>query len=70
MPIFLDVLCGGTGSGSNPHLAEDCDDDLCPRLPCRMWKGGYEQGYWRGYEQGQADYQPKVIYIYVPVSGG
>ena len=29
----------------NPHLAEDCDDEFCPRLPCRMFKEGFRRGY-------------------------
>ncbi len=38
----------------NTHLAEDCDDDFCPRLPCRMFKEGCERGYERGYDEGYA----------------
>ena len=32
----------------NPHLAEECDDDFCPRLPCRMFKEGFRRGYESG----------------------
>lgn len=38
----------------NPHLAEDCDDEFCPRLPCRMFKEGYSRGYEKGYDDGYA----------------
>jgi hypothetical protein len=34
-----------TQPGTSQHLAEHCRDDWCPRLPCRMWKAGYERGY-------------------------
>jgi hypothetical protein len=34
---------------SHDHLAERCRDDWCQRLPCRLYKDGYE----RGYEDGQ-----------------
>ena len=44
----------GTAHGSNDHLAEHCRDADCPRLPCRMWKAGYEEGYRRGYDDGYA----------------
>ena len=31
--------------GTAQHLAEQCRDDDCPRLPCRMFKAGYRKGY-------------------------
>jgi hypothetical protein len=40
--------------GTSQHLAEFCKDETCPRLPCRMWKVGYEKGYERGYQDGYA----------------
>jgi hypothetical protein len=40
------------GRGNNDHYAELCRDDLCPRLPCRMFKDGYQYGYHKGYEEG------------------
>jgi hypothetical protein len=42
------------GRGNNDHLAEQCRDSLCPRLPCRMWKDGYRVGYDKGWEEGYA----------------
>ena len=44
----------GATRGNNDHLAETCEDELCPRLPCRMFKDGYRKGYDRGYEDGYA----------------
>jgi flagellar biosynthesis/type III secretory pathway protein FliH len=41
-------------TGTPEHLAEQCEDELCPRLPCRMFKDGYRKGYDRGYEDGYA----------------
>jgi hypothetical protein len=41
--------------GKNDHLAEHCRDDLCPRLPCRMYKAGYRNGYEDGYARGFLD---------------
>ena len=38
----------------NPHLAEDCDDEFCPRLPCRMFKEGFRRGYEKGPDEGYA----------------
>jgi hypothetical protein len=38
----------------NPHLAEDCDDEFCPRLPCRMFKEGIRRGDEKGYDEGFA----------------
>jgi hypothetical protein len=40
--------------GNNDHLAEYCKDETCPRLPCRMWKAGYDEGYRKGYDDGYA----------------
>jgi hypothetical protein len=57
------------GRGSNDHLAEFCRDDLCHRLPCRMYKAGYERGFEDGRIRGQAEAEPEVIYIYVQSSG-
>jgi hypothetical protein len=34
----------GLHPGTAQHLAERCRDDDCPRLPCRMWKDGYQRG--------------------------
>jgi len=45
----------GATRGSNDHLAETCEDELCPRLPCRMFKDGYRKGYDRGYADGYRD---------------
>jgi len=42
---------GATGD----HLAEQCEDESCPRLPCRMFKDGYRKGYDRGYADGYRD---------------
>jgi hypothetical protein len=42
------------GSGTSQHLAEQCRDEGCPRLPCRMWKDGYRKGYDKGWEEGYA----------------
>jgi flagellar biosynthesis/type III secretory pathway protein FliH len=50
---WTDKLYGATATrGSNDHLAEQCKDELCPRLPCRMWKDGYGKGWDDGYEEG------------------
>ena len=38
----------------NPHLAEDCDDEFCSRLPCRVFREGYRRGYEKGYDEGYA----------------
>lgn len=44
---------GGTAvRGNNDHMAEQCHDDVCPRLPCRMFKAGYEKGWDDGFEEG------------------
>jgi hypothetical protein len=44
--------------GNNDHLAEHCKDELCPRLPCRMYKkgrqDGYDGGYFVGFRDGEA----------------
>jgi flagellar biosynthesis/type III secretory pathway protein FliH len=45
---------GTAATGSSDHLAERCEDELCPRLPCRMFKAGYRKGYGAGYEAGYA----------------
>jgi flagellar biosynthesis/type III secretory pathway protein FliH len=44
----------GATRGNNDHLAEQCEDEGCPRLPCRMFKEGYRKGYDRGYADGYA----------------
>ena len=44
-----------TARGTNDHLAEQCEDEGCPRLPCRMFKEGYRKGYDRGYSAGYRD---------------
>jgi hypothetical protein len=31
--------------GTAQHLAERCTDDGCQRLPCRMFKAGYDTGF-------------------------
>jgi len=41
--------------GTSQHLAEQCGDESCPRLPCRMFKAGYEKGWREGYAKGYAD---------------
>ena len=38
----------------NPHTAEDCTDEFCPRLPCRMFKEGFRRGYEKGFDEGYA----------------
>ncbi len=45
----------GATRGSNDHLAEQCEDELCPRLPCRMFHAGQRKGYDRGYSDGYRD---------------
>jgi len=45
-----------TGATRQPeHLAEQCEDEDCPRLPCQMFKAGYRKGYDRGYSAGYRD---------------
>lgn len=39
-------------AASNDHMAEHCKDELCPRLPCRMFHAGYRKGWDEGYQQG------------------
>lgn len=48
MPLFSST----TRSGTAQHLAEQCKDDGCPRLPCRMFRAGYRKGWDDGYNQG------------------
>ena len=43
-----------TEPGTSQHLAEHCRDEWCQRLPCRMWKDGYERGYEDGQSAGYA----------------
>ncbi len=43
------------GTAANPHLAEQCDDDYCPRLPCRMFKEGARRGHEKGFDEGYAE---------------
>ncbi len=38
--------------GTSQHLAEQCKDEACVRMPCRMWKAGYRAGWDKGYQQG------------------
>jgi hypothetical protein len=38
--------------GTSQHLAEACQDESCMRLPCRMYKAGYRDGWDKGYQQG------------------
>lgn len=59
-------LRGATATGSNDHLAEHCRDELCHRLPCRLYKAGYERGFEDGRIRGRAEAEPEVIYVYVP----
>ena len=40
--------------GTSQHLAEQCKDEACHRLPCRMFKAGYRKGYDDGYSAGFA----------------
>jgi hypothetical protein len=40
--------------GNNDHFAEECTDQMCPRLPCRTFWAGYRKGYDRGWEEGYA----------------
>jgi hypothetical protein len=39
---------------AHDHLAERCRDDDCPRLPCRLYKAGYECGLEEGHGAGYA----------------
>jgi hypothetical protein len=48
---WTDQLHGAT----RDHLAEHCRDELCPRLPCRMFKAGKAEGYDEGYSRGWID---------------
>ena len=50
--------------GTAQHLAERCRDDYCQRLPCRMYKAGYEAGY----QQGWIDKPPDIVYVEVSSS--
>jgi hypothetical protein len=45
-------------SARNPHMAEECADEFCPRLPCRMFREGYRRGLQRGYDDGWRDGYP------------
>jgi hypothetical protein len=50
---------GAVNGGRAPeHLAETCQDDYCPRFPCRLWKrahqAGYDKGRQEGYDEGHA----------------
>jgi hypothetical protein len=40
--------------GNNDHLAEQCRDELCRRLPCEMFKAGWRAGYDVGWAEGEA----------------
>jgi hypothetical protein len=44
-----------TAVRNSEHLAEDCNDDSCPRFPCRMYHAGYEAGYRSGFADGWGD---------------
>jgi hypothetical protein len=41
--------------GNNDHLAEQCKDELCPRLPCQMFKAGQREAAEREYTRGWCD---------------
>lgn len=49
---FTSTKRTGATRGGNDHLAERCEDELCPRLPCRIFKDGCRKGYDRGYSDG------------------
>ena len=42
-------------SARNSHMAEQCTDESCPRMPCRVYKTGYRNGYDDGYRDGYED---------------
>jgi flagellar biosynthesis/type III secretory pathway protein FliH len=47
---------GVVSRGKTPeHLAEACQDDDCPRFPCRIYKQGWRAGYDRGFREGYDD---------------
>ncbi len=48
MALFSSTAQAGTAQ----HLAEQCKDDGCMRLPCRMFRAGYRKGWDDGYQQG------------------
>jgi hypothetical protein len=45
-------IASRTAQPGTAHLAEQCTDESCPRLPCRMYRDGYRRGYDRGYAKG------------------
>lgn len=59
MGFFGKLATPVTGTPSGQHLAERCRDDWCNRLPCRMFKAGYERGFeggkGAGYASGYSD---------------
>lgn len=63
MGLFGSTAQPGT---SQQHLAEYCKDDYCPRLPCRMFKAGYEKGF----ADGWAAKPPEIIYVTVSSGSG
>jgi len=48
------IRIAGTAHGKNDHIAERCEDEGCPRLPCQMFHAGYRKGYARGQAAGFA----------------
>ena len=36
---------------SHPHY-RDCNDDSCPRFPCRVYREGFVDGYHKGWDDG------------------
>ena len=38
----------------HPHYSV-CEDDLCPRFPCRVYREGWRAGYGRGWDDGFAE---------------
>lgn len=37
------------------HRYASCRDRDCERLPCRVYREGFDDGYLAGYQAGQAD---------------
>jgi hypothetical protein len=48
-------IASRTAQPGTSHLAEQCTDESCLRLPCRMYRDGYRRGYDRGYAKGFRD---------------
>ena len=38
----------------HPHY-RDCNDDSCPRFPCRVYREGFVDGYYKGWEDGYTE---------------